>query len=72
MISNVPSRVERDPVFAMALLDAADVLSLAGELDATCLILCDQVNAPVGFSAPTVSQITDSDFLPASVRAAPQ
>lgn len=33
----VVARVERDPAFAMALLEAAAVLSLAGEPDATRL-----------------------------------
>ena len=50
----VVAHVERDPAFAMALLDAAAVLSLAGQPDAIRLKLCELVNAPVGFPAPTV------------------
>ena len=45
----VVERVERDPVFAKALLDEAATLFLSGEPDTARLILRDLVNATVGF-----------------------
>jgi len=45
----IKDRVERDPAFALALLDEAVSLFLAGEAETARLILRDLVNATVGF-----------------------
>ncbi len=45
------ARVKRDPAYAQALLDEALTLFLNGEPDSAKLILCDLVNATVGFEA---------------------
>ena len=53
----VVERVERDPVFAQALLDEAATLFLNGEPETARLILGDLVNATIGFEQ--LSAITD-------------
>lgn len=45
----VESRVQRDPEFAVALLDEAIVLFLNGEPDVARLVLRDLVNGTIGF-----------------------
>src|SRR5438477_13012365 len=45
------ARVQRDPVFAEALLDEAATLFLNGEADAARLVLRELVNASIGFEA---------------------
>ena len=45
----VVERVARDPQFAIALLDEAATLFLAGEPETARLILRDLVNATIGF-----------------------
>ena len=45
----VVERVNRDPAFARALLDAATRLFLSGESETARLILRDLVNATIGF-----------------------
>jgi hypothetical protein len=47
----VIQRIERDPVFAQALLDEAATLFLSGEPETARLVLRDLVNATVGFEA---------------------
>ena len=53
----VVERVERDPVFAQALLDEAATLFLNGEPETVRLILRDLVNATISFEQ--LSTITD-------------
>lgn len=45
----VVERIDRDPVFAKALLDEATSLFLSGEPETARLILRDLVNATIGF-----------------------
>ena len=47
----VVERVRRDPAFAKALLDEAATLFLNGEPHTARLILCNLVNAAIGFEA---------------------
>jgi len=47
----VAERGPRDPAFARALLDEAATLFLNGEPHTARLILCDLVNATIGFEA---------------------
>jgi len=47
----VVARVRRDPAFAKALLDEAATLFLNGEPHTARLILCNLVNAAIGFEA---------------------
>ena len=45
----VAARVQNDPAFAQALLDEAITLFVNGEPESAKLILCDLLNASVGF-----------------------
>jgi DNA-binding phage protein len=47
----VSERIECDPAFAKALLDEAASPFFNGEQDTARHVLCDQVNATVGFEA---------------------
>ena len=47
----VVERVKRDPAYAKALLDEAATLFLNGEPHTARLILCNLVNAAIGFEA---------------------
>lgn len=49
--ATIASRVERDPVFAKAMLNEAVTLFLNGEPNTARLMLRDLVNATVGFEA---------------------
>jgi len=53
----VVERVERDPQFAMALLDEAATLFLSGEPETARIILRDLVNATFGFEQ--LAEITE-------------
>ena len=50
----VIERVERDPAFAVTLLDEGAALTLNGECESVRLILSDLVNANVGFEPHAV------------------
>jgi DNA-binding phage protein len=50
----VESRVQRDPEFAVALLDEAIALFLNGEPDVARLVLRDLVNGTIGFEGLAV------------------
>ena len=58
----IVERVQRDPLFARALLDEAATLFLNGEPDVARIVLRDLVNATVGFEylAKTISKPSKS------------
>lgn len=53
----VVARVERDPAFAMELLDEATTLLISGEPETARVILRDLVNATLGFEQ--LAKLTD-------------
>ncbi|NJM47061.1 MAG: transcriptional regulator [Alkalinema sp. RU_4_3] len=51
----IQSRIQREPAFALALLDEAIAVFLNGEPDVARLVLRDLVNATIGFEGLAVA-----------------